>query len=642
MKKFILTGFFIIFLLLLKCGQVVAQESGPSNPIDMEYEAKIIAELTASNPGAVHDFNFGSDAYYNGDFETALIYFEKVSAKAPKFSHVFRRMAYCYARLDDMETALTTAEHAVSLDPITDNKMGLANILLMTDSPQNWQRANNYSTKAVEDEPENSSYLFTYGISLIYVEKFEEARSPLLKVIELEPSNGGAYYYLGFLEGFDGNYSAMESYLEKAQELGVPAEQIQLILNEIRGPLFLQVLPIYLGIGLAIWLGLMVLFLIIGSILSKITLAGLRNINVGETYQASLYERSIRLINSFVIGLAAIYYYLSIPILIIIILALLGLMILIFFEIGQIPIKLALILGFAGLYTLYALIRSVFVRNRDEDPGRRMNEMDAPELWKIIRSVAQKIGTRAVDEVFLVVGTEIAVMERGSLIKKLTGKSKRYLILGLGAMEDLNVNQFQSILAHEYGHFINKDTAGGNIAYQVELTMRHTAFALDQQGFANWTNPAWLFLNTFHKVFLRITQGASRLKEVLADRYAALAYSSDVFEESLKHLIWQDLMFREKLKIELKQADEEKRQILNFYTLPDPTDLSDVKKQFDEILEKKSSWYDSHPSPKERFMYIQNLKKFTGFPDTRDLWSLFLDPEKLQVAVTRSVQSRRI
>lgn len=642
MKRILIIGICTIILLTINIQRVNAQTGDTSHPIDAEFEAQIEEELIVINPDALDEFKAGSQAYYNGDYETALKYFELVISKAPQFSHAVRRMAFCYSQAGDIEKALATAEQALSLEPITENKMALALILLGTDSPQNWQRANNYSVKAIEIEPDNINYLLTHGISSLYVEKVDEGKASFLKIIEIDPENMVAYYYLGLLEGYDGNYDAMQNYLEKALAFGMPAEEIQLILDSFRWPIFLQSLPIYLGIGLVIWLGLMVLFLIIGSILSKITLAGLKNINVGETYQASLFERIVRLINSVIIGLAAIYYYLSIPVLIIIILALLGLMVLIFMEIGQIPIRLALILGFAGLYTLYALIRSVFVRSLDEEPGRKLKELDAPELWKTVRSVADKIGTKPVDEIFLVIGVEIAVMEKGSLIKKLTGRSKRYLILGLGALENMNISQFRSILAHEYGHFVNKDTAGGNIAYQVKLSMRHTAYALDQQGMANWTNPAWLFLNTFHKVFSRIIQGASRLKEVLADRYAALAYSPELFEESLKNLIWQSLVFNEKMKLELNLAHEEKRQISNFYTLPDPNEIGDVKKEYYELLKQNSSPYDSHPAPKERFMYIQNIKQPGGFPDTREMWSLFNNPEEIQIAITRSAQPLRI
>ena len=48
-------------------------------------------------------------------------------------------------------------------------------------------------------------------------------------------------------------------------------------------------------------------------------------------------------------------------------------------------------------------------------------------------------------------------------------------------------------------------------------------------GAAGWYNPAWLFVNGFFRVFLRVSQGASRLQEVMADRWAAFCYGSEAF-----------------------------------------------------------------------------------------------------------------
>jgi hypothetical protein len=47
----------------------------------------------------------------------------------------------------------------------------------------------------------------------------------------------------------------------------------------------------------------------------------------------------------------------------------------------------------------------------------------------------------------------------------------------------------------------------------------------------------------YFRVFLRITLGASRLQEILADRYAALAYGAQNFIEGLRNVIRQSVQF---------------------------------------------------------------------------------------------------
>ena len=49
------------------------------------------------------------------------------------------------------------------------------------------------------------------------------------------------------------------------------------------------------------------------------------------------------------------------------------------------------------------------------------------------------------------------------------------------------------------------------------------------------------FLKAYYVMFNRITFGASRLQEVMADRVAVNAYGAPAFERGLKHVIRRDL-----------------------------------------------------------------------------------------------------
>jgi Zn-dependent protease with chaperone function len=129
------------------------------------------------------------------------------------------------------------------------------------------------------------------------------------------------------------------------------------------------------------------------------------------------------------------------------------------------------------------------------------------------------------------------------MLRQLTGRNERCLILGAGILEGMSLGPFRAILAHEYGHLSNQDTAGGGFALAVRRSLHTMAENLAARGAAGWYNPAWLFLNGFYSIFLRISQGASRLQEVLADRWAALSYGAQAFEEGLRHAITQSIRF---------------------------------------------------------------------------------------------------
>ena len=203
---------------------------------------------------------------------------------------------------------------------------------------------------------------------------------------------------------------------------------------------------------------------------------------------------------------------------------------------------------------------------------------------------------------------------------------------------------FKAILAHEYGHFSNRDTAGGGFAFGVRQSLHKMALGIAEGGAARWYNPAWLFVNGFNRVFLRISEGASRLQEVLADRWAAFAYGADAFEAALRHVIERSVRFDAHVGATLSEVVKQKLPLANLYTY-EPTQNAkeaDLAKAVDEALNRKPSVYDSHPPAAERFAIIRTLPvRFRRVEpdDEYEAWTLFDDPVELQHAMTTKVRA---
>src|SRR5262249_43386519 len=153
-----------------------------------------------------------------------------------------------------------------------------------------------------------------------------------------------------------------------------------------------------------------------------------------------------------------------------------------FLMLGRIPIKLALILIFGALVTIYKMIHSLFIKIGSEDPGRALLPEEAPGLWQLTRAVAAAVGTRPIDESRVTPGCDLAVYEKGSFREKATDRAKRILILGVGVLNDMKLNAFRAVLAHEYGHFSHRDTAGGDVALRVDRDMIKFAYAMALSG----------------------------------------------------------------------------------------------------------------------------------------------------------------
>src|SRR4029079_12221765 len=130
-------------------------------------------------------------------------------------------------------------------------------------------------------------------------------------------------------------------------------------------------------------------------------------------------------------------------------------------------------------------------------------------------------------------------------------------------LEGMRLGPLKAVLAHEYGHLTNRDTAGGGFALAGRRSLHTMAQSLASSGAAAWYNPAWLFLNGFYRVFLRISQGASRLQEVLADRWAVFAYGADAFEAGLRHVIERSVRFDAHVGATINEVVKQKLPLAN-------------------------------------------------------------------------------
>jgi Zn-dependent protease with chaperone function len=258
--------------------------------------------------------------------------------------------------------------------------------------------------------------------------------------------------------------------------------------------------------------------------------------------------------------------------------------------------------------------------------------------------VASRLETKAVDAIYVTPSAQIGVTEQGSLPQKLTGAGRRVLLLGLGALPGMTQSQLRAILAHEYGHFSNRDTAGGDLARRVQISVLHLAHGLATTGQARWYNPAWLFVRAFHRLYLRITLGASRLQEILADRSAATAYGAAVFIRALRHIIHQELVFKATAANEIAMAQEQERELQNLYQLS-PLQDEDKPKELetleDEVMNRPTSPYDSHPAPCDRIELLTSLSPAgPGGDISPPAWKLLLHADALQAEMTARVQER--
>lgn len=645
MKRTRLITLVCILVLATIIPPVFAQDDLQEEPPERDpvFEQEVYDRLAAINPDAVSIFQKATQAMDADDLVAAKQGYEQVLDLAPDFPDAARRLSYVELGLGNVDAAVERARQALAAQDSPYNHIAMVEPLLATEQPENQREALSHAWAAVEELPEddyaNGALLYA-GVVNEDMDAIRQASTTLVRVL---PEFPYAHYVFGLVAANDGKWELAERELLLAQELGMPAEDVQAMLDD--GISSQARLYRWLRRGAYIFAGWLVgmgVLLVVGMGLSRLTLAAVQRTRPDAQFEVGRGERVVRTIYRIVIALTLVYFYVSIPLVIFVVVAAAAGLFYLFFAVGRIPVRLAAFLAIATIYTLIAIVRSVFARVKDEEPGRPLSRDEAPQLWSLAEEVAERVDTRPVDAIYVTPASSIAVTERGGLLQKLRGAGQRCLILGLGALPEMTQGQFKAILAHEYGHFSNRDTAGGNLARQVRFSMNRMAYGLAINGLARWYNPAWLFVNGFNRVFLRVTLGASRLQEILADRYAALAYGVENFINGLTHVVRQSLLFGANVNHKADLAARSGASLPNLYVpvaLPDPL-MEQLEAKIGEEMGRPTSVYDSHPSPQERIGLLRQLEVVSEVAESQEpVWDLLADAEKLQNEMIAIVQT---
>jgi Zn-dependent protease with chaperone function len=625
---------FVSFAVVVLCVSPLAAETM------QEFDVRLTNELRALDPAAAVMWTQANAARDTGKNEEAAKLYAAVHARVPSFDHALRRLAALEAALGRRADALAHARQALAANRSAYNLGTLARVLVEvgegTATRVEVSEAQQLALEAVGNYPNESSAYDALAAVSLAVQDIRTLRKAVTQLERLEPNEVNTHVMAFYASANEGEFSAARASLDRAKALGLPQEPYDALVGQLD-----SAMPFYVRwwkpvtIALAIWFGCFALLLGAGVVLSRIAVRAAHEVPEDLSVNASGLGTRLRRVYGAVLFLSSMFYYVSVPVVIGLVLLVGGGLIYATFAIGHIPVKLVLIAVVLVGISIWSIVKSLFIRISDSDPGMRLDLSKHPRLRALLDEVATRIGTRAVDNVYLTPGTEVAVMERGKKTKE------RCLILGVAGLDGLAIRPLKAVLGHEYGHFTNRDTSGGAFALKVRNSVSATAYALAEGGAAAWYNPAWLFVNGFHRVFLRISEGASRLQEVLADRWAVFAYGADAFEAGLRHVVTRGVHFDAHVGATLKEVVDGQLPLTNLYTYQPAQPGDDVAATIEEALQRQSSAYDSHPSPAERFALVHALPRHGAAPDSGDdapAWSLFDDVLELQRAMTAQVR----
>jgi len=345
-----------------------------------------------------------------------------------------------------------------------------------------------------------------------------------------------------------------------------------------------------------------------------------------------------------IIWLASLLFYLSLPLVVVVIFGVIAALWAGFVYLHVGPFQYLALLGVGGLFTVFAMLHAIFASRDTSLPGVPLVLADHPRFAARLQEVARRLETRGPDEVRLVGAVQLAVTEIGGRLAPLFGRSRRVLLLGIGLLDGLSCESFDALLAHELGHFAHEDTAGGHLALGVRVTIRELVANLVNSGVATSINPAWLFLHWYCRTFLRITQGASRLQEVLADRRALHACGTRAFVDGFRHSLRQKIAFGMAIDVVVERALREDEPVPDLYAAIRAVTLDPaiVEARLGEILGTETEEFASHPAPKDRIAAAEALA-IASADDAQGLaWDLLDDHARLEKELTEELRQELV
>jgi len=278
----------------------------------------------------------------------------------------------------------------------------------------------------------------------------------------------------------------------------------------------------------------------------------------------------------------------------------------------------------AGFLVLLSIIPRI---DRFVAPGPRLSPEIHPRLFEEIGRVARALHQKAPRDVYLIPEPNAWVAQRGGLMGL---GSRRVMGVGLMYLQVLTVEEFRTVLAHEFGHFWGGDTKLGPWVFRTRANIERTlqrlggqkTAVLDEMAkkgghfwgglFGNIQEAAMKPFELYGNMFLRITCGISRRQEFVADQLAVAYVGREATVSGLRKGITAGMAYEPYWNGLLLPA-------LNAGFLPPYAagfgsfiECEQVKRGLAEAIDKEmeagsSQPYDSHPCLKERIGALTTL-----------------------------------
>ncbi|MGV0937424.1 M48 family metalloprotease [Empedobacter falsenii] len=302
------------------------------------------------------------------------------------------------------------------------------------------------------------------------------------------------------------------------------------------------------------------------------------------------------------------------------------------------PMWITIILGLGllalgGLIVYYNIKFILNIFKKTATNGIEIFETDQPELFKLIKETADKVGTKHPKKVFIIDDVNAYVSYSNNL-QSLVFPTRKNLSIGVGLLHGISQNELKGIIAHEFGHFSQKSmTIGSHVGNATKImedilysnqTLRFDVDNLGQiNGIVGFISMGAVAYNKMIESILKI------IHKKLEFNYLKLSREMEFHADQIAtNVVGIETMSKPLLRIELYQFVYQ--ELANFYT-----SLQDDKKFSTNIYQNMNQlvdfYIDDYELSLENNLAIVGINEFNqnhSLLQFEDLWSTHPEMDK--------------
>ncbi|MFG2193542.1 M48 family metalloprotease [Streptomyces sp. NPDC048639] len=278
-----------------------------------------------------------------------------------------------------------------------------------------------------------------------------------------------------------------------------------------------------------------------------------------------------------------------------------------------------------GAPAVVAVVRGLFTGGAtpDAEPGSvRVSRRQAPELWRTVTELAERVGAPAPTDIRLTLDVNAAVSEETRFG---FGVAQRRMYIGVPLLAGLRADQMRAVLCHELGHYARRHTRFGATVYRgsaaLDTTLRGIAkAAAGNRMVAAYSGLQFRVLSAYAWLYDAASFAVRRRQEFEADAAAAAVVGKEATAEalSLVHTLgaaWED--FRARFLDPMRDIGRVPDDPLRAFGLmvTDPDYEAALARSHRALPERARSRFDSHPPLRRR---LAALDRCAGGPAVRD------------------------